>query len=134
MKKLLLITLLAAFMGCKKDAANKVGLKGSWEYRGTACYCLAATDTNAKKPGNGNIIIFADNTYKRFAKDTLKKSGTYVFAKDTLGSQPVNRIIYDNDTASDKIFFRIDQNKLTFFGQTPLAADGPEYYYERIKS
>lgn len=133
MRKLLLLAALAVLIGCKKDAENNVGLKGSWEYRGTACYCLPPLDTNASKPGNGHIITFTSNTYKRYAKDTLKKSGTYAIVKDTLGNQIVNRVIYDNDTAAEKIFFRIDQNKLTFFGPVPLAADGPEYYYERVK-
>ena len=134
MKKLLLISILTIFLGCKKDTENKVSLNGSWEYRGITCYCAAAADTNAGKPGNGNILSFTNKTYKRYAKGVLEKSGTYVIVKDTVsGTQLADRIIYDNDMASGKIFFRIDQKKLTLFGTTPPAADGPEYYYERVK-
>jgi hypothetical protein len=74
MKKLLLISILAVLIGCKKDAENKVGLNGSWEYRGAACYCAAAADTNASKPGNGNILSFTNNTYKRYTKGVLQKA------------------------------------------------------------
>ncbi|SDE12859.1 hypothetical protein SAMN05216464_10454 [Mucilaginibacter pineti] len=130
MKKFLLISLLVFAFGCKKDAASNISLTGTWEYRGTACYCTPATDTTAIKPGNGNLITFTASTYKRYNKGTLQKSGTYTITKD----QANNRIIYDGGADSEKVFFKIDQKKLTFYGPVPLAADGPEEYYERIKN
>lgn len=130
MKKLLFIGMLIFIISCKKDAANNVSLTGSWEYRGTACYCIASNDSVGTKPGNGTIITFTANTYKFITKGTVQKSGTYTIQKD----QTNNRIIYDGDTTSGKVFFKIDQKKLTLYGSVPLAADGPEEYYERIKN
>jgi hypothetical protein len=134
MKKLLLISILAVLIGCKKDAENNAGLNGSWEYRGAACYCVAAADTSANKPGNGNILSFTNSDYKRYTKGVLEKSGTYTIIKATAANKQIaSRIIYDGDTTSGIVYFRIDSSKLTLFGSIPLAADGPEYYYERIK-
>ena len=83
MKKLILISILAVLIGCKKDAENNAGLNGSWEYRGAACYCAAATDISANKPGNGNILSFTNGAYKRYTKGVPKKSGTYTIIKAT---------------------------------------------------
>ena len=140
MKKLIVFAVaLLLFIGCKKDHNNNNAadtLNGSWEYRGTACYCEAAIDTNANKPGNGNIFRFSNGTYKHIEKGQVIKSGTYVIVSDSVtfagATGPVNRIIYDGDTGAAKTFFRINGDKLTLFGTVPLAADGPEEYYERL--
>jgi len=129
MKKLFLFGILAILLGCKKDnTPSNDQLIGKWEYRGTSCYCTPP-DPNSVKTGNGNIIVFTANTYKRLKKDTLIKSGTYRTRKyDNAHEQ----IMYDNDTSSNNItFFRIEGKILTFYGTVPLAADGPEDHYER---
>jgi hypothetical protein len=129
MKKLFLFGVLAVLLSCKKDnTPNNDQLIGKWEYRGTSCYCTPP-DPSLVKPGNGNIIVFTANTYKRLKKDTLIKSGTYHTRKyDNAHEQ----IMYDNDTSSSSIvFFRIEGKILTFYGTIPLAADGPEDHYER---
>jgi hypothetical protein len=129
MKKLFLFGVLAILSGCKKDnTPNDNQLIGKWEYRGTSCYCTPP-DPNSVKPGNGNIIIFTANTYKRLKKDTLVKSGTY---RTRRYDNTHEQIMYDNDTSSNSItFFRIEGKILTFYGTVPLAADGPEDHYER---
>ena len=140
MKKLIVFAAaLLLFIGCKKDHNNSntaEPLNGSWEYRGTACYCTAALDSNASKPGNGNIYRFVNGTYKHMEKGKVVKSGTYVVVSDSVtfagATDPVMRIIYDGDTAAAKTFFSIKGDKLTLFGTIPLAADGPEEYYERL--
>lgn len=140
MKKLIVFAAtLLLLAGCKKDhTKNNIDttLNGSWEYRGTACYCSAAADTVANKPGNGNIFTFLNGTYKHIEKGQVIKSGTYVVVNDseTFGgtTSAVTRIIYDGDTAAAKTFYRISNNKLTLFGTIPLAADGPEEYYARL--
>jgi hypothetical protein len=140
MKKLIVFAAaLLLLIGCKKDHAknNAVDvLNGSWEYRGTACYCTAATDTVADKPGNGNTLTFLNGTYKHVEKGQVIKSGTYVVVNDSVtfggATQQVTRIIYDGDTSAAKTFFSINGGKLTLFGTIPLAADGPEEYYERL--
>jgi hypothetical protein len=129
MTKLFLFGVLAVLLSCKKDnTPNNDQLIGKWEYRGTSCYCTPP-DPSLVKPGNGNIIVFTANTYKRLKKDTLIKSGTYRTRKyDNAHEQ----IMYDNDTSiSSIVFFRIEGKILTFYGTIPLAADGPEDHYER---
>jgi len=93
-KKILTLALLTFLLSCKKnDTAQKIALNGTWEYRGITCFCIRDSSMNDGKPGNGNIINFNNDSYKRFIK--------------------------------------IYQNKLTFFGTTPIAADGTEIYYEK---
>ncbi|WP_162996523.1 hypothetical protein [Mucilaginibacter celer] len=131
MKKILLLVFsaFAVLLSCSKndDTTNNPSLIGRWEYRGTSCYCIPPKDTTEGKPGNGNIITFTADTYKRFKKDTLVKSGTYRTRKYN-GNR--DQIVYDNDT-SNIVFFRIANKILTFYGTVPLAADGPEYHYEK---
>jgi len=140
MKKLIIFAAaLLLLAGCKKDHTKNNAadpLNGTWEYRGTACYCSAALDTVADKPGNGNILSFLNGTYKHIEKGQVIKSGTYVIVNDSVtfagATSPVTRIIYDGDTAAAKTFFRINNNKLTLFGTIPLEVDGPEEYYARL--
>jgi hypothetical protein len=140
MNKLIVFAVaLLLLTACKKDhAKNNVAdlLTGSWEYRGTACYCAAATDTVGDKPGNGNILNFLNGTYKHIEKGQVMKSGTYVIVNDSVpyagAYRQVTRIIYDSDTTAAKTFFRINGDKLTLFGTIPLEVDGPEEYYERL--
>jgi hypothetical protein len=134
MKKVLLFGVLLAMLSCKKDKQVAVsdGLIGSWEFRGVACFCAPGINTLSTGPGNGNLLDFySNNTYKRFQKTQLVKNGTYLVVKETFYNTPVNRIIYDNDTTTMKTFFKIENNKLTFYGTVPLAADGSEEYYAR---
>jgi len=129
-----MLALLTFLLSCKKnDTTQKIALNGSWEFRGITCFCLRDSSVNDGKPGNGNIINFKDNSYMRFTKGVLQKNGTFKVVQEKIASSPdpVNRIIYDNDTTSEKTFYKIEQNKLTFFGTVPIAADGTEIYYER---
>ena len=132
MKKLLLLLAAFAFLfGCSKndDTINNTSLIGKWEYRGMSCYCTPLKDSSTVKPGNGNMITFTATTYKHFKKDTLVKSGTY---RTRRYDNAREQIIYDNDTSSTNIIFvRIEKKILTFYGTVPLAADGPEYHYEK---
>jgi hypothetical protein len=134
MKKTLVLALLTCLLSCKKnDTAQKIALNGSWEFRGVTCFCIRDSSMNDDKPGNGNILNFNNSTYKRFTKGVLQKSGTYKIMQEKIASNPnpVSRIIYDNDTTAEKTFYKIEQNKLTFFGTTSIAADGTESYYDR---
>lgn len=131
MKKLFLFGILAVLLSCKKDKTpNNDQLIGSWEYRGTDCYCEPPKNLSAVQAGNGNIIVFTANTYKRMHKDTLIKSGNYRTRRyDNVHEQ----IMFDNDTSANSItFFKIEGKILTFYGTVPLAADGPEDHYEKL--
>ena len=135
MKKIILFALLVVVISCKKDNnANVAPLNGKWEFRGISCYCAPVVNTVSTQPGNGNIISFSGNTYTRYVSNNLAKTCTFIIKSEVLQSAaaPVNRIIFDSDTLQ-KQYFRINGTKLTFFGATPLAADGSEEYYERIR-
>jgi hypothetical protein len=136
MKKLLLAGIIALFIiSCKKDntAGNTINITGSWEYRGTSCYCTPPTDTNAYKPGNGNIYNFGASTYKHYVKHVLQKSGTYKIFKEKVASasEPFNRIIFDNDYSTDAKYIRLNDNKFSIGGEIGSAADAPEDHYEK---
>ena len=134
MKKILMLALLTFLLSCKKnDTANASNLNGKWEFRGITCFCLRDSSFNDGKPGNGTILSFNNNTYNRFTKGVLQKSGTYKIVQEKIASNPdpVSRIIYDNDTTAERTFYKIEQKKLTLFGTTPIAADGTEIYYEK---
>ncbi|GAA3971029.1 hypothetical protein [Mucilaginibacter dorajii] len=135
MKKLFLLSFILALVaiGCKKDNTLNSNLSGSWEFRGAACYCTPATDPNAAKPGNGNILTFAGNGYKRYVKNALQKSGTYTISVITSGGETRNRISFSSDTAYIPPNVKIEGAKMTFYGDVPAAADGLELYYEKIK-
>lgn len=129
-----MLALLTFLLSCKKnDNTQKIALNGSWEFRGITCFCLRDSSMNDGKPGNGTIINFNNSSYMRFTKGVLQKNGSFKVVQEKIASSPnpVNRIIYDNDTTSEKTFYKIEQDKLTFFGTTPTAADGTEIYYER---
>ena len=128
---LLLLSAFAILSGCSKndDVINNTSLVGKWEYRGRSCYCTPVKDSNTVKPGNGNIVAFTGDVYKRYKASVLIDKGTY---RTRQYDNAREQIIYDEDTsAANVVFFRIDKNMLTFYGTVPLAADGPEYHYEK---
>jgi hypothetical protein len=136
MRKLLLAGIIALFIiGCKKDSStgNSINITGSWEYRGTSCFCAPPTDTNAYKPGNGTIYNFAASTYKYYVKHVLKKSGTYKVFKEKVASssEPFNRIVFDNDYNTDAKYIRLNNNKFSIGGEIGSVADAPEDHYEK---
>lgn len=134
MKKIFLLSIITLIIiSCKKDNSLNSNLSGSWEFRGAACYCTPATDPNAAKPGNGNILTFAGNSYKRYVKNGLQKSGTYTISVITSGGETRNRISFNSDTTYIPPYVKIEGTKMTFYGDVPAAADGLEVYYEKIK-
>ncbi|WP_184544260.1 hypothetical protein [Mucilaginibacter sp. FT3.2] len=136
MRKLLLIAFAAILIvSCKKDNTIAVpNLTGSWEYRGTLCFCVPPTDTTASKPGNGTIYSFNGNTYKHYIKHVLKKSGTFKLIRDAVdaGADARIRIIFDNDTDIANVkYITVEGLKLTISGSVGIVADGPEDKYEK---
>ena len=123
-----IVTIYILF-GCKKD--NSLSLTGSdlignWELRKAE-----GSITINYSSGNGSIYQFTDTAYSTFSNGVLIKKGYYKIAVDTTASGQVgliispgkytNRIIFDNDTLSNKIFFQIVANKLSLLsGFFPL--------------
>lgn len=117
--------------GCKKDNnLNTISsaLIGSWELQQVQAGMTPIIDYPS---GNGSIYQFTDTTYSTFANGVLIKKGHYNITMDTTVSSEVglvissgqytNRIIFDNDTLSKKIFFQISASKLSFLsGYFPI--------------
>ncbi len=115
--------------GCKKDKSQSLigtDLIGSWELRK-----VEGNMTINYSSGNGSIYQFTDTVYSTFSNGVLIKKGHYKVTEDTTTSSQVGliispgqytkRIIFDNDTLSNKIFFQIFANKLSLLsGFFPL--------------
>lgn len=132
MKKILLVTAIVVFLfACKKDHSAGISLNGSWEYRGTTCYCAPPTDSSAYKPGNGTVYNFSATNYKYYLKHVLKKSGTYKLFKENVNGTERNRIVFDNDYNSEAKYIGLTGNKFSLGGAIGSAADAPVDYYEK---
>lgn len=132
---------IALMDGCKKEAStifnNSSSIIGNWELR----QLVAQIGTRNYTSGNGSIYEFTDSTYSTFANGSLIKKGYYRTIADTSADDETglvfasgeftNRIIFDNDTLSNKIFYQISNNKLSFIsGYFPLDG-GCKLVYEK---
>src|SRR5450432_3099213 len=114
--------ILISLNSCKKgNTANNINsVKGSWELVSASGSIPVIT----YPAGNGNIFEFTDSTYKKYINGSLAKRGYYKIVQDGSviaevglvipAGQYTNRIIFDNDTASNKMFIEIANNKLIF--------------------
>jgi hypothetical protein len=123
---LLAITL---YSSCKKESIHKTteaGLTGNWELRKTSGML-----TTSYPAGNGTVYIFTDTSYQFYSQGVLVKSGQYRIINDNSVSselglvipagQYTRRIIFDNDSQSQKIFFQLQADSLSFVsGYFPL--------------
>jgi hypothetical protein len=100
---------------------NTTDIVGSWELREEQNGMIPAR-THAQ--GNGNIYKFSATSYERFSNGGIVKRGEYAVVGDSTAGEELglaipagqftNRIIFDNDSTSAKIFFAITNDSLTF--------------------
>ena len=135
-----LATITLFLNGCKKDPAGSVSIAGTWELRQAQNGMIPTIDY---APGNGNMLIFSGSGYDKYESGNLVKSGHYKVVEDGSAEAEVglvvpsgqftNRIIFDNDFTSPKVFLEVSNNKLTLLsGYFPLDG-GSSQSYERIK-
>lgn len=135
-----LATITLLLNGCKKDPAGSVSIVGTWELRQAQNGMIPTIDY---AHGNGNMLIFSESGYEKCETGNLVKSGHYKVVEDGSAEAEVglvipsgqftNRIIFDNDFTSPKIFFEVSNNNLTLLsGYFPLDG-GSNQSYERIK-
>ena len=141
-----MLSILFAFLlilSCKKDSANHnqpkvVGptvLTGTWELRRVE-FSQIRNAPEWYPPGNGNITIFYDTTYKNyyvsiFGPDSGRTStdtGTY-YIKPLLNSNP--ELVENGDTVPALTLFTIYKDTLTLFTGDP-GADGNVIQYLKI--
>src|SRR5262245_49109580 len=123
-----LAAILVFFGSCNKDGTNSTSITGTWELRQAQNGMIQAIDYAA---GNGNNLIISESGYEKYANGTLVKSGHYNLVRDESVEEAVglvipsgqftNRIIFDADFVSPKIFIEITNNRLTLLsGYFPL--------------
>ena len=137
MKKILILALLVKIMtllSCKKEEINS-SLIGSWELRASAGgYRDPSLPAFDYSPGNGFILKFTNTEYFQYSKGQLTKSGEYTLVKEDVSwkEEPIQRIIYNNDTSiNSKKFFEIEGNKLIMYIGAPSSLDGIEETYQK---
>ncbi|TDH29274.1 hypothetical protein EXU57_04215 [Segetibacter sp. 3557_3] len=95
-------------------------------------------------PGNGNNLKFTETDFEMYEAGQLVKSGKYTVVADTTVEASVcmvlpkgeftKRIIYNNDTTADKVFFKIEAEKLTFISGCYAYDAGHQETYVKQKT
>ncbi|TSD64163.1 hypothetical protein FFF34_016580 [Inquilinus sp. KBS0705] len=127
-KALLLVAIVCSFAACKKDKpATTNSVFGKWELR--------AIQSNLPNPtiqpaGNGDIYVFkSDSSYVRYLDNKIKSQGKFSIkiteVRDTIKG---GTIYLTNPTYTDA--FQIRPTTIVIGSS---AADGPSYYYKKIK-
>ena len=137
MKRLFIPLCLAVLVflsaGCRKSAGNSgKSIEGAWELRK-----IQASLTVNYDQGNGNLMKFSANRYEIISNGQVTANGTYEIVNDPTVEaetgyhmQPetyTRRIIYDNNTNTDKIFIEITNISLTFFSGKYNIADSHHF-------
>lgn len=122
----------------KKNNLISNGIVGTWELKEAQNGMIPS---KSYPPGNGDILQFTDSIYKRFNNGILIKTGHYKIVADSsvmaaVGldiptGQFTNRMIFDNDHASDKTFIEIKNNRLTLLSGFFPADGGSRISYEK---
>jgi hypothetical protein len=126
---------------CKKDstdskpkAATPTVLTGTWELR-VDSFPQERGVPRDYAPGNGNLMIFFDTTYKGFtvgygveSGNNYSDSGTY-YIKDLPNSYP--QLVFNGDSLPARDLFLINKDTLILFvGE--VASDGNILVYQKI--
>ena len=130
-------------MACNKNDNKKLksnaSLIGTWELRESS----AAMNPTVSKfvAGNGNLVIFTDNTYEFRRDGQVVKSGKYKVISDSTVEQSVclifpkgeyaQRVSYDGNV-EPKRFFQISGNKLSFVSGCYAVDAGHKEEYEKL--
>ena len=134
-KNILLFALLITFTifySCIKENQNPViisdQLEGTWELETSFNGTTGQSKEYSK--GNGNMLTFTNSNYKIYSSGTLMKSGTFQIVKEesVLTKEIVDKIVYDQEINSIKIYIKIENNRLIYAVD---AFDGPSSIYQR---
>ena len=145
--KFFVVIALVIGAACNKDQSKKTGdgdglIFGTWELRKTSGGMMPGEQVFPR--GNGNMLKFESNHYERHVNGSLTRTGQFEIVSDNTVSESVclvmpegqfkNRIIYDNDTVSEKVFIQVSNNKLTFISGCYAFDAGHSSEYERQDS
>lgn len=141
-----MIILLVSVMsgGCEKNSHGRPGtatgdLTGTWELRETS----GNIPVKMHPAGNGNILSYHAGGYTWRTGGQVVKTGQFTVVQDTTIVSNVcllfpegtytNRLIYDNNTDTTKIFFEVHGNKLRFYSACYAYDAGHSELYEKIE-
>lgn len=136
--------MLLLFTGaCKKNTPSSSGsIYGSWELRETSGASLPGSTKYA--PGNGNILDYSGTNYMIYRPGQPTKTGSFKIVADLTASENIclllpkgkftNRLIYDANDSTAKIFYQVDGDKLTFYSGCYAYDAGHSETYERRKA
>lgn len=144
--KLLGIACLTTFIFSCNKVGSKVevadSLVGEWELRQTSAAMNPLVGNYP--PGNGKIIKFTETRYSIYDGGQVVKQGEYSIVADPgvetsvclvfPAGQFANRIIYDNDTTSEKQFFQITDNRLSIVAGCYAIDAGHRSDYEKVST
>lgn len=130
--------------GCKKSSHRNEGagsgeIAGTWELR----EAFGNMPESTKYPaGNGNLLSYDNGSYTKHKDWQVVKTGQFTVVQDTTIVTNVcllfpkgtytNRLIYDNNTDTTKIFFEVNGNKLRFYSGCYAYDAGHSEIYERV--
>jgi hypothetical protein len=124
--KLIFCSLLFFFLSaCKKELTTSEKLIGTWELK-TEYGGFSSTITHFP-PGNGNLIEFGNNFYKKYQNGQVYESGSYTI-KDTVWQQLHGSAL---GFGSSPIYYFI-QIKNSVLSMTFMVIDGGGSDYRRI--
>ena len=125
MKSAVLIAFAALvifIIGCKKDnSETRSEIEGIWEL--VRVQGGRAAEIYYPR-GNGNILKFTNSKYEAFENGQLAKSGDFTIVSDPSAEKELclvirdnkyrQRIVYNNDYNSSKVFYHIQNDTLSF--------------------
>jgi hypothetical protein len=133
--------IMFGFTGCNRDhdqclEENTKSIEGLWELRKASSML-----TIDYPPGNGRTIKFSGTKYEMRENGRVTQSGEFSIVVDATASQSTclnlaagqytNRIIYDNNTNAQKLFFQLAVDKLTFISGCFAVDAGVALDYDR---
>ena len=124
---------LVLIISCKKKenvSAENVNVTGTWELRYAKGIQVPGIDPNYKA-GNGNLLVFTGNTFKKIIEGKVVDSGTYVIKPEVMQVNDKKSEYSIKFNNHEKEYLIVSNNKLVhFIGQ--IAADGAELTYEKL--
>ena len=127
----MMLVLVTFLFSCQKKEIGPTSLEGTWELRHILGVQIAGAPSRFEK-GNGRLIEFSQNRYRRIDNGQVIAEGTYKIVEESAEideNKYENRIVFDDDAW--KIFVKISGNKLLLCRGT-IAADGTTSTYEKL--
>ncbi|WP_457288187.1 hypothetical protein [Pedobacter sp. UYP24] len=132
MKNIIFLIALTLLFSCKKGEISPETLNGRWEVRHVLGVQVAGEPSELDK-GNGSIIEFSGENYKKIENGVVITKGTFKITNEygeVDGNRYEKRIIYDDDT-DWRVLIKISGNKLIICNGS-IASDGTTMTYEKL--